>query len=441
MRPEELENRLLSSLRAPEDVLLAQREGVTAASFVTPEPHHGDVFDYIVEYTLEHGRVPTDDDLKSLHEFETTSSGDLKSYVQRVREDELGRNVLSILLGQRNEFGGESLADQFKKKPRDAIRQLSSEISELQTQTGRRITFLDRDAMERLKDYDVASASVKEQGVVGIPTGLRAFEGQNLGFRPGELVVVLGSTGVGKSWLLMYLACMAYQASKRVMIISPELTSGEQGARFDVCLANIRKQTLSNLDIITGQGSRSAYEDWLNPLTQRADFAVIDRSEAVGERLTYEDCRRYALELQPDVLVVDGLHLLATEGNEKGWEALKEGVDYLKALAQQQGLVVLCAHQPTRQAATKGETRPPTLSQIAYGFSVAQTADIILSMARVRDNPNARNYVVIKMRAGKPIIRLRKLHFDVDKGDIYEESDVEPEWDGKAEEQETEKPY
>ncbi len=326
MRPEELENRLLSSLKAPEDVLHAQREGVTAASFTNPEPHHGDVFDYIIAHTFEHGHVPTVDDLKSLHAFEVTSPGDLKSYVQRVREVELGRNVKSILMRQRSEFGNDSLAAQFEVQPREAIRQLASEIAELQTQSGRRITFLDRDAMERLEAYDAASESVKDSGVVGIPTGLRAFQGQNLGFRPGELVVVLGSTGVGKSWLLMYLASMAYKHGKRILMISPELTASEQGARFDVCLGNLRQRTLSNLDIITGQGDRSAYKDWLEPLTERADFAVIDRSEAAGERLTYEDCRRYALELQPHVLVVDGLHLLAPEGKGKAdWEALKEG--------------------------------------------------------------------------------------------------------------------
>ncbi|KKL75355.1 hypothetical protein LCGC14_2055740, partial [marine sediment metagenome] len=102
MNQAELENRLLSSVESLEDLRYCQQEGVTSETFVHTDDEgildHGDVYDYLDNYSRENkGKLPTEKDLKSLHDFESTGAGDLKNYVQQVRWKELARNAMSFL--------------------------------------------------------------------------------------------------------------------------------------------------------------------------------------------------------------------------------------------------------------------------------------------------------------------------------------------------------
>ena len=422
MRPIELENRLLSSIKAEEDLLYCQREGVTRETFIEGDEDvdNAAVYEYLCAHVQDNGgALPTAEDLQSLYGFKDTGAGDLKSYVKLARRREVGRRAISFLHANTERLGTDD--------PVDAIAEIAAEFSGLKAESGRAVSYIDGDAMERLEDFDRARALVKENKMIGIPTGLSTFDRQYLGFKPGELVVVMGGTGVGKSWLLMYMAAVAHKAGYRIFLVSPELTLMEQGKRFDPLRAHLEDIELSNDNIIRGQGKRSAYRGWLEELSKERRFAGADRADT-GQWFTFDDIWRMAVETRPDMVIVDGLYLIgdARGGKKAGWEILKEGVDRLKALAQQESLVVLGAHQPTREASAKGATAPPDLSQIAYGFSVAQSADRVISMSYDPDSELHRLYRVAKLREGKKIPDARRLYWDVDRGKIHEVEFEEP---------------
>lgn len=417
MRPVDLESRLLSSIETEEDVLYCQREGVTRETFIEGDEDidHAAVYEYISKHAQDnHGCLPTAEDLQSLFGFKGTGAGDLKSYVRLARQREIGRKALSFLQVNIQRLDTDD--------PVDAIADIAATFSELKSESGQVIYYLYKDALERLDDFDEAKELVKANKMIGIPTGLSTFDNQYLGFKPGELVVVMGSTGVGKSWLLMYMAAVAHKNGYKIFLVSPELTIMEQGKRFDPLRAHLDGIELSNQDIITGRGKRDVYKGWLEELSKERNFAGIDRSDT-GQWFTFPDIWRMTVENKPDMLIVDGLHLIAGDahsGSKKGWEILKEGVDMLKALAQQERIVVLGAHQPTRDASAKGASIPPSLSQIAYGFSVAQSANRVISMSYDPDSEFHRFYRVAKLREGKAIPEVRRLYFNVDKGQVNE---------------------
>ena len=283
---------------------------------------------------------------------------------------------------------------------------------------------LDRDAQNRLELWDEAREQRASNKVLGMPTGLKCFDESMLGWKAGELIVLFGSTGVGKSWLIMKFAVEAYNVGKKILLISPELTAEEQGFRFDAVYANKKGVDLSNTEVMSGGGDRGNYAQWVEGLTNESRFNCIDSSDT-GNALTFNDVWRYTSEYKPDLLLIDGLYLLQGSGKDKaGWETLKDGTAYLKALAQQQRIVCIVAHQPNRSAAGRKEVfTPPSLNQIGYGFGIAENANRVISMSRSQDGDDMRLFSVLKMRGGREIAQYGALRFDVDIGDI-EEIDV-----------------
>lgn len=417
LSPKEIEEGLLSSIRSLDDVLRCQRGLITTDSFVANEDNdHGEIYNYIVEHTVRSGEVPTDEDLKRLHGFERNGAGDLESYIERVHSADIAKKTRSVLM--RN-------IDKITQNPKEALAKLTEALTSIQTDGVRRQVMLDRDAPQRLSMYDESRKLRKEQKTLGIPTGLATFDDHFLGWKAGELIVLFGSTGVGKSWLMMKFAVEAYDAGYKILMISPELTAEEQGYRFDALYAHKMGIGLSNSEIVAGAGDRADYVDWVNTISKEARFSVIDASDT-GQALSFDDVWRYSIEFKPDLLLIDGLYLLqSNDRNKAGWETLKEGTAHLKALAQQQRLVCIVAHQPNRSAAGKKEVfSPPNLAQIGYGFGIAENANRVISMSRCQGDDMLRLFSVPKIRGSKEMTGYGVLKFNVDIGEIHEE-DIE----------------
>ncbi len=423
LSPTELENRLLSSIKDSADVVYCERAGVTEESFLATDPvEHGEVWAYMAAHVRDHGgELPTEKDLSTLFGFEATGQGDLHTYVAKAREQELKYRARGVLMRR---IGG--LAEDSEADVAETLRATASELGELQASGGRRVTYFDRDAMDRLERFDEARARIDEDGIIGVPTGLKPFDAEQRGLFPGELVIVAAYTGVGKSWMLCYMAAHAYEAGRRVLVVSPELTANEQSARLDAVLAGVRGEEISNFDITTGRADRSRYEEWLRSLKGDDRLAILDSSDTGGP-FTFPDIWQYAMEFKPDVLVVDGLHLIAgVDETKAGWEVLKGGIARLKSLAQKNGTVVVCAHQVQRAAGARGaDTTPPTLAQISYGHAVVETADHVLTMSRSAGGDMERLYRVVKARGIREVVEKLTLHWDVDIGQIHDKGGAE----------------
>jgi replicative DNA helicase len=417
----ELENRLLSSIRTLDDLLFCSREGISNESFnCIDEVDHKAVWEYIEQSIRANGEV-TDKDLISLHEFERTEQGDLKTYTQLVRNAEIESKTREVIASKIRQLSGSNALE--------TVRELIVDLRGVQADSGRYITLVDKDAFDRL-DYYAELQKLAASGDLGVKTGLKTFDNEHLGWRNGELVIVLGPTGCGKSWLSLYFAAVAYKDKKRVMVISPEMSKEETTFRFDPIYSSLLGgKTISNKALSTGQMDYEKYKNFLQKAygDGRDDLSIID-SSGTNKQLSFDEIWGLAAEYKPDVLIVDGLHLIASsdknDERKGGWEVLKHGVAYLKSLAQQQKIVVIAAHQPDRSAQKKG-AGPAQLHQIAYGFSVAQSADRVLSMGFVEGQSKQRCFIVPKIRGGEEIFRERYLNFDVDMGNIWEEDSAE----------------
>ncbi len=140
--PSELGQRLLSSVRTGDDVEFCYDSGVTAETFQfapagEDDVDHSKVFTYLCRQLLR-GKSPTDEDLKTLHNFERYAPGDLAGYVEMLRTHELGGRLSSIFLRQRREFGMKSVADQVRPHPEQVAQILLEELGQLNVARTRR---------------------------------------------------------------------------------------------------------------------------------------------------------------------------------------------------------------------------------------------------------------------------------------------------------------
>lgn len=418
MTPHELERAVISSIRTPADLRTCREAGITRASFVVTEPDYGAAYEYIESHARDHGgALPTDDDLRLLHGVERGKPGDLASYVAEMRRAEIARNARQIL------YQG---AEMLESDPVAAVGEMSRRLADLRSLSARNLTFLDRDAEKRLAAFDEIVRARDAGEVIGIPTGLtQTFDRAGYGFKRGEVVVVMGMPGVGKSWLLMKFAVVAYEAGYRVLLISPEMSAEECGVRFDTLLSGEREERLTSSAIMRGEADRDFYAGWLRALSNRDDFLVVDTAED-ARPLTFEDVWDLTMEHRPDAVYIDGLYLLTgrkVDADRQGWEELKRGVELLKSLALRAEVVVVGVHQVDRSGVRDGGSgrvaRPPGLHQIGYGLSVAQTADRVISLGR-SGSAVSRIFTVPKFRGGPEINEARALAWSVEYGKIFE---------------------
>lgn len=227
------------------------------------------------------------------------------------------------------------------------------------------------------------------------------------GYAPGEIVVVSGYTGHGKSWMALQYLEAAVKAGKRVYYASLEMTFTQLQNR----LLAMGGHDLSKLE---------AKQIPLSSLASRREelrsysYAVAEGALHVHD---YVSAKRMAdLREQPyDVMIVDHVHLMQVGGKDYRL-ALNEAMSRLKAFATQEhvALVLLAQlNRPNRGNDTSSAPKRPTLSSLRESTAIEQIADYVTFIYRNYDEDGVMTdsgvYYTEKQRQGRthPAIDVR----------------------------------
>lgn len=190
------------------------------------------------------------------------------------------------------------------------------------------------------------------------------------GVRRGDLVVLGGDVGSGKSALALAMALRMAQTGTAVCFLSGEMTPERVMERALALEGRARVDDLrrGKLDELSRAGVGAAA------------VRLRDRSPRVESLGDVETLRPRARELGAQVLVVDSLQALSG-GAQTQDEALAAAVRQLKALALELDLtVVVTAHIPRWE---RGRPDPrPSLEDFGALGAVKQHADIVLAIYR-----------------------------------------------------------
>lgn len=234
------------------------------------------------------------------------------------------------------------------------------------------------------------------QGKIEIPsisTGYNVIDRATKSIRGGQLIVIAGRTGMGKSALAQCLALNVGQSGGGVMLFSIEMASSEIGERF------------------LGQycGHRPPY-----PVQAHSELAelpiTIDDTSGIQIADVRSRARRAASRGGLSLVIVDYLQRL---GRPKGCRSREEEVAYisgqLKEMAMELQVPVVALAQLNRES-EKGEKRArrPRISDLRESGAIEQDANQIWLIHREgyyssSADQRSTELIIAKNRSARPV--------------------------------------
>lgn len=195
------------------------------------------------------------------------------------------------------------------------------------------------------------------------------------GILSGELVIIGGRSGRGKTGLMCNMAIDSAKRGYKVAFLSLEMSAFSIMARFFGSELNINTRAfrLATLDPHQQVAVGQQILDW-------AELQIFLEDRRITN---LKDVERVIRDNKPDVVFVDYIQRLFTGKNENRNMELDFIVNRLKSIAIRQQCVVYAAAQLGRQAEGKENAQ---ISDLRDSGSLEQTADIVMLM-----NPREEN--------------------------------------------------
>lgn len=214
--------------------------------------------------------------------------------------------------------------------------------------------------------------------VIGVASGYPVLDDLTAGFQPGQLAIICGRPGSGKTALALNIAQNAASRGDPVAFFSLEMGGEELAGRM------FSREARIDADLI--RKVRLGPDEWKR---------VVRATERIGSLPLYCDqtaaqtplgLRARARRLKakvPDLalVVVDYLQLMRCPKRERREEEVADASRSLKALAKELQVPVLALAQLNRQCEQRDDKRP-RLSDLRESGSLEQDSDVVLGVYR-----------------------------------------------------------
>lgn len=242
---------------------------------------------------------------------------------------------------------------------------------------------------------------------IGLDFGLKDLDDIVRSLRPGNLAIIAGRPGTGKTVLGMNLAeHVCLYGGKSALIFSLEMSSAELAKRTLASVSSVSQQKLETGECLNSEDTKSSVTAAVGRLAAM-DMRICDKPGLTFSRIT--SIARFQHRAKPlDLIVIDYIGLIGSEPTSRHQNrnqelgAISRG---MKALAKELGLPVVALAQLNRGIESRTDAKP-RMSDLRDSGEIEQDADVIIMVHRDDDeNRGATGLTdvdVVKVRHAKP---------------------------------------
>ena len=228
------------------------------------------------------------------------------------------------------------------------------------------------------------SAYKNDEGIVGVPSGLRDLDDRLGGLHKSDLVIIAGRPSMGKTALATNIA---FNAAKKIQedakkssiaFFSLEMSSEQLSTRILAEQSRIKSN-----DIRRGKISPEQFDKFLETSKNIAELPLyIDETPAISIAALSNRARRIKRLYGLDMVVVDYIQLMSAPNFKEGRvQEISKITQGLKALAKELSVPVLALSQLSRAVEQRDEKKPQ-LSDLRESGSIEQDADVVMFVYR-----------------------------------------------------------
>ena len=234
---------------------------------------------------------------------------------------------------------------------------------------------------------EMASAAYKnDEGIVGVPTGLRDLDDRLGGLHNSDLVIIAGRPGMGKTALATNIAFHAAQKlqdsgrKSSIAFFSLEMSSEQLSTRILAEQSRIKSN-----DIRRGKISDEQFDKFIETSKNISELPLyIDETPAISIAAMSNRARRIKRLFGLDMIVVDYIQLMSGSLNNRydgRVQEISQITQGLKAIAKELSIPVIALSQLSRQVEQR-DNHKPLLSDLRESGSIEQDADVVMFVYR-----------------------------------------------------------
>ncbi len=227
----------------------------------------------------------------------------------------------------------------------------------------------------------INEAAQREEYITGTPTGFNRLDQMTAGMHPGDLIIVAGRPGMGKTAFALNVAINACNHTKLpTAVFSLEMPKDQLVRRMLCSEARVDGSRLRT--------AKLARDDWpklANAAGVLSELPVwIDDTPSLAIMELRAKARRLRSEAGLGLIVVDYLQLMRSGfRNESREQEISEISRFLKSLAKELEIPVIALSQLNRGVESRGnKDKRPQLSDLRESGAIEQDADTILFIYR-----------------------------------------------------------
>jgi replicative DNA helicase len=304
------------------------------------------------------------------------STANLEYHARILQQKSMQRNIIA--------FGTNIVRDAYEDTI-DVIElcsQVQREAFELTSFAGGAVKSNESLAMSILKDIHTAM-DTEGGGLIGTPSGFRDVDVLHRGFREGNMYVLAGRPGMGKTAYVLNMARnIAIEHNKAVAFFSLEMSSKQLMQRLissdsGISVADMEGGKLTELDLRKLQQSAER---------MMSAKITIDDTPGINVFELRSKARRLKLENNIEMIIIDYMQLMTAGGVKGDRMSREQEVSYisrsLKGLGKELGVPVIALSQLSRAVESRGGDKRPQLSDLRESGAIEQDADCVTFIYR-----------------------------------------------------------